>query len=179
MYRTLILPVVLYGCETWSQTLREKRSQRVFENRVLRRIFWPERDEINGECWLHNEELYALYSSPNTIQVIKSRRPRLAGHVARMGRREMHTRCIRPDRPWGPPSLLYIGYQVSFPVVKRSGRGSNHPPQSSAEVNERVELYLYSLLGLSQPPIGWTLLLPPHHKSFGWSSQEDWDGQHM
>jgi hypothetical protein len=67
IYRTIILPVVLYGCEYWSLTLREKCSLRVFENKVLRRIFGPKRDEVTGE-WrrLHNEELYALYSSPNT-----------------------------------------------------------------------------------------------------------------
>jgi len=66
IYRTIILPVVLYGCETWSLKLREKHKLRVFENRVLRRIFGPEREEIIGE-WkkLHNEELSDLYSSPN------------------------------------------------------------------------------------------------------------------
>jgi hypothetical protein len=77
------LPVVLYGCETWSVTLREERRLRVYENRVLRRIFGPKRDEATRECRkLHNKELYALYSSPNIIQVIKSRRLRWAGHVA-------------------------------------------------------------------------------------------------
>ena len=63
----------------------------------------------------------------------------------------------RPDRPWGPPSLLYNGYRVPFPGVKRPERGVNHPPPSSAEVNERVELYLYSLFGLSWPVLGGTL----------------------
>jgi hypothetical protein len=84
VHRTIILPVVLYGCETWSRTLREECRLRVFENRVLR-IFGPKRDEVTGE-WrrLHNKELYALYSSPNIIRVIKSRRLRWAGHVARM-----------------------------------------------------------------------------------------------
>jgi hypothetical protein len=78
--RTIILPVVLYGCETWFLTLREEHRLRVFENRVLRRIFGPKRDEVTGECRrLHNKELNDLYSSPNIIQVIKSRRMGWAG----------------------------------------------------------------------------------------------------
>jgi len=86
MYRTIIMLVVLYGCETWSLILREKRRLRVFENRVLRRIFGPKRDKVALK-WrkLHNEELNELYCSPNIIRVIKSRRIRWAGHVARMG----------------------------------------------------------------------------------------------
>ena len=86
IYRIIILPVVLYGCETWSLTLREERRLRVFENRVLRRVFGPKRDEVTGE-WrkLHNSELSDLYSLPNIVRVVKSRRMRWAGHVARMG----------------------------------------------------------------------------------------------
>ena len=86
IYRIIILPVVLYGCEAWSLTLREERKLRVFEDMVLRRIFGPRRDEVTGECRrLHIEELNDLYSSPIIVRVIKSRRIRWAGHVARMG----------------------------------------------------------------------------------------------
>jgi hypothetical protein len=86
LYRTITLPVVLYGCETWYLTLREDHRLRVFENRVLRRIFGQKMDDVTGE-WrkLYNEELHILYSSPNIIRQIKSRRVRWAGHVARMG----------------------------------------------------------------------------------------------
>jgi hypothetical protein len=92
IYKTKILPVVLYGCETWSLTLREERRLRVFENRVLRRIFGPKKDEVTGE-WrkLHNEKLNNLYSLPNIVRLIKSRRMRLAGRVACMGRGEVCT----------------------------------------------------------------------------------------
>jgi hypothetical protein len=81
IYKTIILPVVLYGCETWFLTLREEHRLRVFENRVLRRIFVPKRDEVTGE-WreLHSEELHILYSSPNIIRHIKPRRMRWVGH---------------------------------------------------------------------------------------------------
>jgi hypothetical protein len=86
IYRTIILPVVLYGCETWSLTSREERRLRVFENKVLRRIFGPKRDEVTKKKKkLHNEELNNLYSSPNIVRMIKSRRMRWAGNVARMG----------------------------------------------------------------------------------------------
>jgi hypothetical protein len=85
IYRNIILPVVVYGCETWSLTLREERRLRVFENRVLRRIFGPMWDEVTRE-WrkLHIDELNNLYCSPNIVRVIKSRRRRWAGHVARL-----------------------------------------------------------------------------------------------
>jgi hypothetical protein len=86
IHKTIILPVVLYGCETWSLTLREERRLRVSENRVLRRIFRPEWDEGMGE-WrrLYSGELHNVYSSPDIIRQIKSRKISWAGHVARMG----------------------------------------------------------------------------------------------
>ena len=85
IYRTIIVPV-LYGCETWSLTLRKERRLRVFENGVLRGIFGPKRDEVTRE-WrkLHNEELYDLYYTPNMVRVIKSGRIRWVGHVVQMG----------------------------------------------------------------------------------------------
>jgi hypothetical protein len=120
VYRTIILPVVLYRCETWSLTLREEQRLGVFENRVLRRIFGPKRDEATGE-WrrLHNEELNDLYSSPNIIRVIKSRRMRLAGHVARMGEKRGVYRILvgrpegrrslgRPRRRWEDNIKMYL-----------------------------------------------------------------------
>ena len=108
IYRTIILPVVLYGCETWSLTLRDERRLRVFENRVLRRVFGPKRDEVTGELRkLHNEELSDLYSLPNIVRVVNSRRMRWAGHVARMGEgRGVHRVLIgKPEgkRPLGRP----------------------------------------------------------------------------
>jgi hypothetical protein len=89
IYKTVLLPVVLYGCKTWSLTLREDHRLKVSGNRVLRGIFGPKRDEvIGGSRKLHNEEFHNLYGSPSVIRMIKSSRMRWAGHVARMGRRE-------------------------------------------------------------------------------------------
>jgi hypothetical protein len=86
MYKILTLPVVLYGCETWSPILREEHRLRMFENRVLRRSFGPKREEVAGG-WrrLHNEELHHFYASPNIIRTIKSRRMRWAEYVERRG----------------------------------------------------------------------------------------------
>ena len=103
-----VIFVVLYGCETCSLTLREEHRLRVFENRVLRRIFGPKRDMVTGE-WrkLHNVELNDLYSSPNIVRMIKSRRMRWAGHVARMEEgRGVHKVFVgKPEgkRPLGRP----------------------------------------------------------------------------
>jgi hypothetical protein len=109
IYRTVILPVVLYGCETWSLTLREERGLRDFENRVLRGIFVSEREEDGSWRKLHNDELHSLNSSLN--RVIKSRRMRWAGHVAHMGEGRGVYRVLvgRPEskRPLGRPRLRW------------------------------------------------------------------------
>jgi hypothetical protein len=101
IYKTIILPVVLYRCETWSLTLREEHRLRVFENKVLRRIFGPKRQ-------LHNEELHILYFSPYSVRQIKPRRMRWAGHVARMGEDRNVYRVLmgKPEgkRPLGRPT---------------------------------------------------------------------------
>jgi hypothetical protein len=113
IYKTIILRVVLYGCETWSPTLREEHKLRVFEKRVLRRIFRPKRDGVTGG-WrkLHNEELHNLYSSPSIIRIMKSRRMRWVGHVARMGEKRNVYRLLlgKPEgkRPLGRPRCRWI-----------------------------------------------------------------------
>jgi hypothetical protein len=108
------------GLESWSLTLREECRLRVFENKVLRRILGPKRDEVTGE-WrrLHNKELYALYSSLNIIRVIKSRRLRWAGHVARMGERRGAYRVL---------------------VGKPEGRRPLETPRSRWEDNIKMDL---------------------------------------
>jgi len=129
MYRSIILPVVLYVCETWSLTLREERRLRVFENMVLRRIFGPERDEI-ARVWrkVHNEELNILYSSPNVVWVIKSRM-RWAGHAARMRERRGVYRVLMgwPERmrPLGRPRHRWEGnIKMDLQEVACGGMGS-------------------------------------------------------
>jgi hypothetical protein len=115
IHRTVILPVVLYGCETWSLALREEhRLRRVFENRALR-IFGPKREE--GGSWrkLHNDELHSLYSSPNIVRVIKSRRMRWAGHVARTGDRRGVYRVLVGRPEWKRPrGRLCIGERITL-----------------------------------------------------------------
>jgi hypothetical protein len=110
IYKTVILPVVLYGCETWSLILGEEYRLRVFEKRVLR-LFGPKRGEDGSWRKLHNDELHSLYASPNIVKVIKSKRMRWAGHVARtgeergvyrvlVGRPEGKRPLRRPRRRW-------------------------------------------------------------------------------
>jgi hypothetical protein len=103
IYRTVILPVVLYGCQTWSLTLGEEQILRVFQNRVLRKVFGPKREEDGSWRKLHNDELHGLYSSPNIVRVIKSRRMRWARHVARMGEGRVLVGKPEGKRPLGKP----------------------------------------------------------------------------
>jgi hypothetical protein len=103
------------GIHTWSLTLKEERILRVFENRVLRRIFGPKRDEVTGERRkLHNKELRDVYSSPSIVRIIKSRRMKWAGHVARMGEKRNSCRLLvgKPEgkRPLGRPRRRWVDY---------------------------------------------------------------------
>jgi hypothetical protein len=113
MYTTIILPVVFYGCRTWSLTLREERRLRVFENRVSRRTFRSEKDEVTGE-WrrLYKEKLHDLYYSPNIIRVIISRKMRFAGHVGRV----MRMKKPKENRPLEEQSL--VGRIISKGILR-------------------------------------------------------------
>ena len=127
IYRTVILPVVLYGCETWLLTLREERRLRVFENSVLR-IYGPMGDKVTGE-WrkLHNAELNDLYSSPNIIWVIKSRM-RWTEHVACMGKRRGAYRVLVGNCEGKSPLLRPMCRQkdnIRMDLL-RSRRGGRH-----------------------------------------------------
>jgi hypothetical protein len=113
IYKTIIFTIVLYECGTWSLTLRDEHRLGVFENRVMRRIFGPKRDEATGE-WrkLNNEELRDLYSSRSIIRIIKARRMRWAGHVVRMGEKRNAYRLLvgKPEgkRPPGRPRRRWV-----------------------------------------------------------------------
>jgi hypothetical protein len=121
IYKNIILPVVLYGCETWSLTLRKEHRLRVFENKVLRRIFKPNRDKVIRD-WRHlnNGDLHNWYSSPNKIRMMKSRRIRRARHVARMGEKMNANRILvgKPEgmRPLGKPRRRWMDN------IKKDGR---------------------------------------------------------
>jgi hypothetical protein len=128
LLQTIISPVVLYGCETWSLTLRKELRLRVFENRVLRRIFGPKRDEETGG-WrkVYNEELHNLFSSPSIIRTIKSRRMRWAGHVARMEKRNAYRILVgEPEgkRPLGRPRRRLVNnMKLDFREIGWNGVG--------------------------------------------------------
>jgi hypothetical protein len=113
IFKTIILPVVLYGCETWSLALRGEHRLRVFENRVLGMIFGLRTDEVTGE-WrkLLNEKLHDLYSLPSIIRIMKSRRMRWAGHVAQMWEKRNAYRLLvgKPEgrRPLGRPRRTWL-----------------------------------------------------------------------
>ena len=141
IYGTIILHVVLYGCETWSLKLRKERKPRVFKNRVLRRVFGPKRDEVTGEWRKLHEELSNLYSLLNIVRAVKSRRMRWAEHVARMGEgRGVHRVLVgkpegkkplgRPRRRW--EDNIKMGLQEVRGLVGtgwswlRIGRGGEH-----------------------------------------------------
>jgi hypothetical protein len=159
VYRTTILPVVLCGCETWFVTPREEQRLRVFENWVLRRIFGPKRDKGTRE-WrrLHKEELTYLYSSPNIIWVIKSRRTRWAGHVARVvERRAAYSilvwrpegrRPLRRPRPMWEDNIKMDLQEVGWVMVwievaqDREGAGSfkcSSEPSGSIKCGEFLD----------------------------------------
>jgi hypothetical protein len=127
VYKTIILPVILNGCETWSLTLREEHRPRVFKNNLLRRIFGLKRDEVTGG-WikLHNEGLHGLYSSPSIIRIIKSRRMRWAEHVARMGEKRNACRLLvgKPEgkRPLGRPRRRWVDNIKIYLFRDRLGR---------------------------------------------------------
>jgi hypothetical protein len=123
IYNTIILPVVLYGCETWSLTLREEHKLRVFQSKVLRRIFGLKRDGVTeGRRKLHKEELHNFYSWPSVIRIIKLRRIRWTGHTVRMGEKRTMYRLLvgKPEgmrrlgrsRNKGKRPLLRPGHRV-------------------------------------------------------------------
>ena len=152
-YKTIILPVVLYGCETWSLALREEHRLRVFENKVLRKIFGAKRDKITGD-WrkLHNAELHALYSSPNIIRDLKSRRLRWAGHVARVEHFRNAYRVLvgKPEnkRPLGRPRRRWDNN------IKMDLREMGCDPRYSialAEDREQWRAYVMAVMNLQIP----------------------------
>jgi hypothetical protein len=126
IYKNIILPVVSFGCETWSLTLREEHRLRVYENRVLSRICGPKRDEVMGGLRkLHNGELYNLYSSPDIINQTKSRKMRWAGHMAHMGEnRRMYKVLVgkpKGKRALGRPRRRWDGIRIDLREIGWAG----------------------------------------------------------
>ncbi|KAJ4440944.1 hypothetical protein ANN_10793 [Periplaneta americana] len=162
IYKTVILPVVLYGCETWTLTLREEHRLRVFENKLLRKIFGAKNDEVTGE-WrkLHNAELHALYSSPDIIRNIKSRRLRWAGYVARMGESRNAYRVLvgRPEgkRPlWRPRHRWEDNIKMDLREVGYDGRDWTNLAQD----RDRWRAYVRAAMILRVPYKLFNLVVP-------------------
>jgi len=127
IYRTIILPVVLYGCETWSLIFREVRKIRFFEKKVLRRVFGPKKDEVTGE-WrkLYNEELRDLYSLPNNERVVKSRRMKWSGHVAHIREgRGVHRFLVGKPEGKRPLGRSRLDGRIILDGSAESGRGGD------------------------------------------------------
>ncbi|KAJ4440742.1 hypothetical protein ANN_08966 [Periplaneta americana] len=159
IYETVILPVVLYGCETWTLTLREEHMLMVFENKVLRKIFGAKRDKVTGERRkLHNTELQALYSSPDKIRNIKSRRLRWAGHV--WANPEMHIECQQLLSPTdnseingGRSGVEIFGVDVQRILLSRVQKKENF--SSSATYSRLIYKHVKRIYGCET----WTLTL--------------------
>jgi hypothetical protein len=154
IYKTIILPAVPYGCETWSLTLREEHILRVSENRVLRRIFGPKRDEVMGEWRKLQNELRNLYCSPSTIRIIKPRRMRWASHVARMeknaysllvGKAEGKRLLGRPRHRWLDNIKMDLG-EVRWGDVDWFGLAQDRN-RWRALVNSVLNLQFHKMLG--------------------------------
>jgi hypothetical protein len=148
-----MLPVVLYGCETWSLILREERRLRMFENRVLRRLFGPKRDEVTRE-WrkLHNEKLHDLYSSPTIVRVIKSRRMGWAGHVVRIreGRGVYRVLVGKPEgkRPPGRPRHRWA---ANIKMDRQAQGGGGMDWIKLAQDRDRWRALVYAVMNIRIP----------------------------
>jgi hypothetical protein len=148
IFKTIILPVVLYRCETWSLTLREGYKLRMFENRVLRRIFGLKRDGVTGGWRKLQNELHNLYSLPSINRIIESRRMRWAGHMAQMGKRNVY----RFFFPWPLVRERTIGRKARG---KEKGRWIDNIKKDLLEMG----LSIVDWIGLAQDRHSWRALV--------------------